>query len=95
MFATCSATKMSMAPTTPDQKILRKNGNFQKKKKKKKKKKKDFYPKMKLLFFFQNTGKILCLMKTILYHTQSCKLNLYSSKRHTDMARKETNPLRG
>ena len=36
----------------------KKNGNFQNN---------DFYPKMK---FCQNTGKILCLMKTILCHTQ-------------------------
>ena len=37
----------------------KKNGNFQKT---------IFYPKMK---FFHNTGKILCLMKTILCHTQN------------------------
>ena len=83
MFATCSATKVSMAPTTPDQKDSKKNGNFappppppppphQKKKKNKTKK----------------TMKILC-------HTQSCKLNLHSSKRHTDMARKKQTLLRG
>ena len=61
MFATCSATKESMAPITPDQNILRKTGIS-------KKKKKRFYPKMK---FFSKYRKILCLMKTILYHTQS------------------------
>ena len=48
----------------------KKNGNFQKNKNKKKpktnKQKNDFYPKMK---FFQNTGKILCLMKKLLSHT--------------------------
>ena len=60
----------------------KKNGNFQKT---------IFYPKMK---FFHNTGKILCLMKTIICHTQkSCKLSLPSSKRHTDMARKRGQPF--
>ena len=40
-----------------------------KKKTKKKQKKKRFLPQIEV--FFQNTGKILCLMKTILYHTES------------------------
>ena len=89
---TYSATKVSMAPTTPEQKILRKTGMSKKQNKRKQTKKKtnEFYPKMKV---FHNTGKILYLMKTILCHTQSCKLNLHSSKRHTDMARKRDQPF--
>ena len=52
----------------------KKNGNL-------KKKKNDFYPKMKV---FHNTGKILCLMKTILCHTQShANLTLIRIKTHT------------
>ena len=61
MFATYSATKVSMAPTTPDQNILRKTGisnkkqnKTKKKKKKKKKKKQRFLPQNEV--FFHNTG---------------------------------------
>ena len=91
MFATCSPTKVSMAPTTPDQKILRKTGisKKQKTKKKQKKKKKRFLSQNEVFFFFSKYRKnSLFNEKNTLSHTKSCKLNLHSSKRHTDMARK-------
>ena len=67
----CSVTMVSMAPTTTDQNILRKTGLS-----------KDFFlPQNEL--FFHNTRKILCLIHSVT--AKSCKLNLLSSKRHTDM----------
>ena len=67
----------------------KKNGNFQKKQKKKN----DFYPKMK---GFHNTGKNLCLMKTILCHTQSHANSTFIRVKDTQIwPEKETNPLRG
>ena len=84
-----------MAHATPDQKILRKTGISKKqtKKKKKKKKKKIFYPKMK---FFHITGKILCLMKTILRHTQNHANSTFFRVKGTQIwLEKEVNPLRG
>ena len=98
MFATCPATKVSMANNARP-KDSKKNGNFQKKKKKKKKKKKntkkkkkkkkknDFYP--KISFFSQYRKNSLFNGNNTLSHTKSSKLNLASSKRHIDMLEKE------
>ena len=73
-------------PPPPQKKKTTKN-----KKKKKKKKKNDFYPKMK---FFHNTGKILCLMKTILCHTQShANSTVIRVKDTQEMARKRDQPF--
>ena len=81
MFATCSATKVSMAQTMSDQKILRKTGIS---------KNRFFfcYPKMRI---FHNTGKSL-FNEQILSHIKSCTHKIMRtrpslSKRHTDMAR--------
>ena len=60
----------------------KKNSNF---------KKKNFYPKMK--FFSQYRKNSLFNENNTLPHTKSCKLNLNSSKRHTDMARKRDQPF--
>ena len=60
----------------------KKNGNFQNN---------DFYPKMK--FFSQYRKNSLFNENNTLPHTKSCKLNLPSSKRHTDMARKRGQPF--
>ena len=84
MFATCSATNVSMAPTMPDQRILRKTVIS---------KITIFYPKMK---FFHNTRKILCLMKTILCHTQNHANSTFLRVKGTLIwPEKKTYPLRG
>ena len=59
-----SSYKTVKAPTTPDQKILRKTEISTTKKKKKR-----FLPQNEVCF--HNTGKFLCLMKTILCHTKN------------------------
>ena len=84
MFATCSATKVSMTPTTPNQKILKTN------KREFPKKKTTFTPKWS---FFIIPEKSLFNENNTLSHTKSCKLNFHSSKRHTDMARKRDQPF--
>ena len=62
----------------------KKNGDFQNS---------DFYPKMK---FFHNTGKILCLMKTILCQTQNHANSTFLRVKGTQIwPEKEANPLRG
>ena len=82
MFATCSATKVSMAPSTLDLKILRKTGISKKNR-----------------FLHQNEvcskyrKKSLFNENNTLSHTKSCKLNLHSSKRHTDTAKKKRTTL--
>ena len=99
--STCSQhvqlQKMSMAPTTSDQKILRKTGISKKQKnthtkKKKKKKKKRFLPQNQS--FSQYRKNSLSNENNTPSHTKSCKLNLHSSKRHTDMARKRYQPFK-
>ena len=62
----------------------KKNGNFQIH---------DFYPKMKLFFFSKYRKNSLFNENNTLSHTKSCKLNLHSSKRHTDIARKGDKPF--
>ena len=64
----------------------KKNGNNPKKKKK------DFYPKMKL---FHNTGKILCLMKTILCHIQSHATSTFIQVKDTQIWPEKAKSLRG
>ena len=82
MFATCSATKVSMVPTTPDQNILRK-WEFPKK---------TILPQNEV-FFFQNTGKKSLFNDIILYHTQSHANSTFNRVKDTQIwPEKETNP---
>ena len=67
----------------------KKNGNFQKKKTKKKKKR--FLSQNEV--FSQYRKNSLFNENNTMSHTKSCELNLHSSKRHTDMARKRDQPF--